>query len=133
MASDKENEQPETRENTPRPRKARGMRGASARMPTPDSGSTEGHGSKRRRTENYDMASSEPQQDGEDEDDAETPSQPQPEPDDEGYSRYYDPNQDPDERRQLRAGMRDHQRELDGESALEHHGMDTTDAHRQSR
>lgn len=39
----------------------------------------------------------------------------QPEPDEEGDLKFYNPNQDPEKRRQLRATMRDHQRMLDGE------------------
>ena len=122
LNSDKENEQPETRENTPRRGKARGLRGTSARMPTPDSGSTAGNGSKRRRTDNYSMGQSQIYEDDEgedgenDDDDAvETPSQMPPEEGEEGYLRYYDPNQDPEKRRRLRATMRDHQRMVDGE------------------
>lgn len=119
MQSDKENEVPDTYKNTPRRGKAKGLRSASARMPTPDSGSTEGHGSKRRRTGNYDMSRSQ-RYDGEheadEEDGIDTPSQShlQPEPDEEGDLRFYNPNQDPEKRRRLRATMRDHQRMLDG-------------------
>jgi hypothetical protein len=124
MNSDKENEQPETRENTPKRGKARGLRGTSARMPTPDSGSATGNGSKRRRTENYSMDQSqfyEDEQDGNSAnnhgDEVETPSQVQPEvEDEEGYLKFYDPNQDPEKRRRLRATMRDHQRMVDGRS-----------------
>ncbi|KAL6150714.1 hypothetical protein ACJQWK_00442 [Exserohilum turcicum] len=118
MQSDKENEVPDTYKNTPRRGKAKGLRSASARMPTPDSGSTEGHGSKRRRTGNYDMSRSQ-RYDGEheadEEDGIDTPSQShlQPEPDEEGDLRFYNPNQDPEKRRRLRATMRDHQRMLD--------------------
>jgi hypothetical protein len=122
MNSDKENEQPGTRENTPRRGKARGLRGTSARMPTPDSGSTAGNGSKRRRTDNYSTGQSqvyedEQGEDGEtgDDDEVETPSQVQPEMEEEGYLKFYNPNQPPDERRKLRATMRDHQRMVDGE------------------
>jgi hypothetical protein len=122
MNSDKENELPETRENTPRRGKARGLRGTSARMPTPDSGSAAGNGSKRRRTDNYSMGQSQVYEDeqGEDaengdDDEVETPSQVQPEMDEEGYLKFYNPNQDPEDRRKLRATMRDHQRMVDGE------------------
>ena len=126
MSSDKENEHPESRENTPKLSKTRGMQGAAARMPTPDSGSMPGsRGNKRRRTGDYNM--SEPdifQDDSEEQDETiehgdedesdEDQSQPQPEPEDEGDLRFYNPNQDPDQRRRLRATMRDHQRNVDG-------------------
>ncbi|CAN9163219.1 unnamed protein product [Alternaria alternata] len=123
MNSDKENEQPETRDNTPRRGKASGLRSASVRMPTPDSGSTSGNGGKRRRTDNYNMADSqshehahgnqdEVQEDEDDDEQAETPSQ-LPEPDEEGDLKFYNPNQDPEARRRLRANMREHQRMLD--------------------
>lgn len=128
MNSDKENEQPETRDNTPRRGKASGLRSASVRMPTPDSGSTSGNGGKRRRTDNYNMADSqshehahgnqdEEQDDDDDDEQAETPSQ-LPEPDEEGDLKFYNPNQDPEARRRLRANMREHQRMLDGESSI---------------
>ncbi|KAJ4363449.1 hypothetical protein N0V83_009742 [Neocucurbitaria cava] len=125
ITSDKENEEPETRQNTPQPSKAKGLRGAAARMPTPDSGSATGsNGNKRRRTGTYTM--SEPQifedepedeegegEDEDDQDDAEEPSQNQAEPEEDGDLRFYNPNQDPDQRRRLRASMRDHQRTVD--------------------
>jgi hypothetical protein len=121
MNSDKENEQPETRANTPRLGKARGLRGTSARMPTPDSGSAAGAGSKRRRTDSYSMERSQVYEDGQedggandDEDAVETPSQITPESDEEGDLKFYNPNQDPEKRRKLRATMRDHQRMVDG-------------------
>lgn len=125
MNSDKENESPATRDNTPRRGKSRGLRVASARMPTPDSGSTEGNGSKRRRTGNYTMSRSQIYDDGQDtdqddeEDGIDTPSQShlQPEQEEEGHLRFYNPNQDPEKRRRLRATMRDHQRMLDGGSS----------------
>jgi hypothetical protein len=132
MTSDKENEQPGTRENTPRRGKARGLRGTSARMPTPDSGSAAGNGNKRRRTDNYTPAKSrvyeyddddeeeeeeeEEEEDGDDgaNDEVQTPSQLPPESDEEGDLKFYNPNQDPEKRRKLRATMRDHQRMVDG-------------------
>ncbi|KAG9189477.1 hypothetical protein G6011_06345 [Alternaria panax] len=147
MNSDKENEQPETRGNTPRRGKAGGLRSASARMPTPDSGSTSGNGGKRRRTDNYTMARSQIREDAHDADEdaeqedddeqaktpsqppsqppsqspsqppsqspSQPPSQPLPEPEEEGDLRFYNPNQDPEERRRLRANMREHQRMLE--------------------
>jgi hypothetical protein len=125
MNSDKENEQPGTREHTPRLGKARGLRGTSARMPTPESGSAAGTGSKRRRVDNYSMGQSQVHEDeqaddgaDDDEDAVETPSQSQvtPESDEEGDLKFYNPNQDPEKRRKLRATMRDHQRMVDGMS-----------------
>lgn len=115
---------PASREATPRMSKGRPLRGASARMPTPDSGSITGaSGAKRRRTGDYRMREPEVYQDepydhdsgweareedGEEED-AEA-SQAQPGPEEEGHLRFYNPNQDPEQRRRLRATMRDHQR-----------------------
>ncbi|KAF1830136.1 Nse4-domain-containing protein [Decorospora gaudefroyi] len=123
ISSDKENEQPESRENTPRSGKPRGLRGASVRMLTPDSGSTTSRGSrgsKRRRTDEYSMAASS-RYDGEQDDDAhqvQTPSEVRPDEardpeEEEGDLKYYNPNQDPEQRRRLRATMRDHQRMVD--------------------
>jgi hypothetical protein len=57
------------------------------------------------------------QEDGganDDEDAVETPSQITPESDEEGDLKFYNPNQDPEKRRKLRATMRDHQRMVDG-------------------
>ncbi|KAH7063881.1 Nse4 C-terminal-domain-containing protein [Paraphoma chrysanthemicola] len=118
MNSDKENEPPETRENTPRPTKGRGLRGASARIPTPDTGSTTGtNGSKRRRTGEYSMRGGdiyEDGPDGEDDDDPEDDGTPAPvEEDEQGDLRFYNPNQDPEQRRRLRATLRDHHRVVD--------------------
>ena len=129
MNSDKENESPVARETTPRRAKGRALRAASTRMPTPDSGSTDGNGSKRRRTDDYSMADSriyDDQADQEDEEEGvDTPSQSrlqadqvededEGEDEEEGDLRFYNPNQDPEKRRRLRATMRDHQRMLDG-------------------
>jgi hypothetical protein len=120
MASDKENEQPRTRDNTPQPTKGRGLRAASARMPTPDSSSTAGsHASKRRRIGGYNLGGSEIFQDEAEEDgdeEAEDDVTPvEPEEDEEGDLKFYNPNQNPDQRRRLRASMRDHAREVEGE------------------
>jgi hypothetical protein len=136
-SSDKENDEPRTRENTPRPAKGRGLRGASARMPTPDSGSAAaGNSNKRRRTGDYSLGTTEIFEDEPEDEDAEeedddteeldedaTPGQA--EEDDHGFSKAYNPNQDPDERRRLRANIRDNQRMVDGESSLlcELHGQ----------
>ena len=43
-----------------------------------------------------------------------TPSQTQPDHGDEEHLQFYNPNQDPEQRRRLRANMRDHYRLLDG-------------------
>lgn len=128
MTSDKENEQPDSRHNTPLPTKARYLSSASARMPTPDSGSTAGsRGNKRRRTGDYSINESSIYQDEPDVDqDYAMPSQnhrstmasseaPR---DEDGNLEYYNPNQDPDQRRRLRASMRDHQRAVEGECRL---------------
>jgi hypothetical protein len=100
-------------------------------MPTPDSGSTASHGSKRRRTGDYDMAPSDVHQEEEEEeeeDEVESPSQP--EPDEDGDLRFYNPNQDPEKRRKVRASMRDHQRMIDGAFATSTGEMNSTDSNR---
>jgi hypothetical protein len=45
--------------------------------------------------------------------------------DENNYSKAYNPNQDPDERRRLRANIRDHQRMVEGGShpPFEYHGQ----------
>lgn len=132
--SDKENERL-TRENTPQSikRKATQGRGPAPRMPTPDSGSAAGGNSnKRRRTGDYDRFTPvifedesadgiENENDEDDDDDEENverqevPEQGQAEAEDEEPNlRFYNPNQDPNQRRRLRASMRDHQRMVDG-------------------
>jgi hypothetical protein len=122
--SDKENDGPQSRENTPRPAK-RGLRGASARMPTPDTGSgstASGNGNKRRRTgENtgsgvnvYEDEVEEEQEDADEEEENATPQEA--EEDEEGDLKFYNPNQDPEKRRRLRATLRDHQRMVDGKT-----------------
>ena len=108
------------RDNTPRPTKGRGLRGVSARMPTPDSGSTAGStANKRRRTGTYNLGDSEIFQDEvdveEDEDEEEDEAIAEEADDDEAEDlKYYNPNQNPDQRRRLRASMRDHAREVEG-------------------
>lgn len=129
VSSDKENEQPETRDNTPQPAKRRGLRGASARMPTPTSGSTTGrNGSKRRRTGGYDMLGSgsgsgiyvDGQGDAPEDDDEGVDKEATPVPEDEeGDLKYYNPNQDPEKRRMLRAHIRDHTRMVDGKTTTQ--------------
>lgn len=119
MNSDKENDEPQSRENTPRPAK-RGPRGTSARMPTPDTGSTgSSNGNKRRRTARHSSTGVNVFQDGlEDDDDEDVPEDDAPpavpEEDEEGDLRFYNPNQDPEKRRRLRATLRDHQRMVEG-------------------
>ncbi|KAL6705444.1 hypothetical protein ACN47E_006709 [Coniothyrium glycines] len=142
--SDKEND-PLTRQNTPQPAKRKGLqgRGSTARMPTPDSASTTGGNSnKRRRTGDYNRPGahiyedepehghdSGPEEDDDDEDeneDEEGPAQQQAVPDDEEPNlRFYNPNQDPDQRRRLRASMRDHQRMVDDnrDEIVKHNSM----------
>lgn len=131
ITSDKENERPETRQNTPQPTKTRGLRGASARMPTPDSGPTPGgHSNKRRRTGKYNMTEpgileDEPVEDEDEDGDGGQHDHEgervhaQAESEDEGHLRFYNPNQDPNQRRRLRARMREHQRTVDGEFGRE--------------
>jgi hypothetical protein len=67
------------------------------------------NGNKRRRTDEYSVI----QDDSEDSEDDEP--HPQPEIDEEqGDQKFYNPNQDPEKRRRLRATMRDHQRMVQG-------------------
>jgi len=116
-SSDKENASPGSHANTPRLPKDRGLRGASARIPTPDSGSTPGaSGNKRRRTDSYAMLGSDIYQDGPDDGD----EAPEVQQEDEANPnlRFYNPNQNPEQRRQLRARMRDHQRMVEGEFGI---------------
>lgn len=53
-----------------------------------------------------------------DAEDVETPSQAPFRSEEDGDLRFYNPNQDPDQRRRLRASMRDHQRKVDGKSLI---------------
>ncbi|KAF2107133.1 Nse4 C-terminal-domain-containing protein [Lophiotrema nucula] len=144
MSSDKENREPETRENTPKPvAKRRPMASSSiSRLPTPNSGgsSESRHANKRRRTgdrqatrahsifEDEDAGLT-PQDDDEedvDEEEEETADLHTPESDEEtpnveeegdeeedDFTKYYDPHQNPDVRRQVRANIRNNQRELE--------------------
>jgi hypothetical protein len=139
MNSDKENDEPASRENTPRPAK-RGLRGASARMPTPDTGSTtSGNGNKRRRTGQYQGGGVDVYHDGaeEEQDDGEEPEEDAtpaaPEEDEEGDLRFYNPNQDPEKRRRLRATLRDHQRKVDGMSFLQMDVVESANNHIENR
>ncbi|KAF9737771.1 hypothetical protein PMIN06_007263 [Paraphaeosphaeria minitans] len=153
QSSDKENDIPESRQNTPPPASKRGlMTGARAqRLPTPDSASTS-NPNKRQRTTRYDPINSELRgstaagigkyeagqstrdkeedasaeedddseqalptpTDAEIEDDTEEPGLPTPEDDDDDPDmRYYNPQQDPRKRRQIRSNYRNLQRELE--------------------
>ncbi|OAF99449.1 Nse4-domain-containing protein [Paraphaeosphaeria sporulosa] len=153
QSSDKENDIPESRQNTPSPASKRGsMAGTRAqRLPTPDSASTS-NPNKRLRTSKYDSANSElrgsaaagigiyedgqeNEEDAEEEDDfeqalptptdaeledadgqdeTEDPELPAPEDDDDDPDmRYYNPQQDPRKRRQIRSNYRNLQRELE--------------------
>jgi hypothetical protein len=128
MNSDKENDQPHTRQSTPRPAK-RGLRGASVRMPTPDSGSTgTGTGSKRRRTGEYSVGGGAIYEDGSEDEQDEHEGRDEAglapaEDDEQGELRYYNPNQDPEKRRRLRATLRDHSRMVEGSSQLRRVGL----------
>ncbi|KAF2686417.1 Nse4-domain-containing protein [Lentithecium fluviatile CBS 122367] len=125
--SDKENDVPESRDATPRP-KGKGLAIPTKRMQrlvTPDSGNA----NKRRRTGDYSLEPEEPEEpeesdgaedgmplyDGEentglampdDNDDEEE------EEEEEGALRYYDPDQSPEERRQISANIRSQHREV---------------------
>ena len=131
QSSDKENMGEESRDNTPSPTsKRKGLSNASGRIPTPDTGSTSGGTSnKRRRTSAYNANSDaeiyedegEAEEDGEEEEDAEVQSsqrQPttQPEEDEDSQNKLYNPNQDPEKRRRVRYQLRDHHRQLEGQS-----------------
>jgi hypothetical protein len=69
------------------------------------------NGTKRRRTDAYSTAEENTEDDDEDN---EPPTQPELEDEDEGEQKFYNPNQDPEKRRRLRATMRDHQRMVEG-------------------
>lgn len=130
QSSDKENMGEESRDNTPSPTsKRKGLSNASGRIPTPDTGSTSGGtSSKRRRTGAYSANGDagiyedegEAEEDGEEEEDAEVQSsqrQPttQPEEDEDSQNKLYNPNQDPEKRRRVRYQLRDHHRQLEGQ------------------
>jgi len=134
QSSDKENIDDQSREGTPQPAKRRGLSNASGRIPTPDTGSTSsGAGNKRRRTNNYGLNGTSGVYEDEDEDENEAeeyeddeedvggPSQrrgatTQPEEDEDSQSKLYNPNQNPEKRRQVRYQLRDHHRQLEGKS-----------------
>lgn len=122
--SDKENNEPSSRGVTPRPMgKAPAMSNKRLQRPaTPDSGSS----NKRRRTGDYtstieaDSVSVFEDEDldlkknSEDEGDDVEQSQAPPTPDDDDDARFYDPDQNPEERRMVSALLRDHHREVLG-------------------
>ncbi|KAJ8116485.1 hypothetical protein OPT61_g2096 [Boeremia exigua] len=122
QSSDKENMDEETRENTPNPAKRKGLSNASGRIPTPDSGSTSSRaGHKRRRTENHSLNARDVDDEEDVEDDDEVEEEPrqsrvatsQPEEEEDSQSKFYNPNQDPEKRRQVRYQLRDHHRQLE--------------------
>ncbi|KAF1995473.1 Nse4-domain-containing protein [Amniculicola lignicola CBS 123094] len=124
ITSDKENHEPDSERDTPRPTKPkRPMASSSARLPTPNSGSSS-RGSKRRRTDDYSVDASlgiyhdgddddaqEEEVDDEDEEPPSTGVEETAESEDE-HTKYYDPNQNPDVRRQIRAEIRNNTREM---------------------
>jgi hypothetical protein len=136
-SSDKENDEPESRDNTPRlPTKTLGGRRqmAAPRLPTPSSGSSaSGHENKRRRTGDYSPAGSsaqiyldedaevdEPEDDDddvedEDEDvvDDDAPADDANDDEDE-TTKFYDPQQDPEKRRMVRLHICNTHRNLEG-------------------
>ncbi|KAJ4338364.1 hypothetical protein N0V95_008062 [Ascochyta clinopodiicola] len=121
QSSDKENMASSSREITPQPAKRRGLSSASGRIPTPDTGSTIGSANnKRRRTGDYSMNdASEVYEDGEGdaEEDADQEARAVQEathPEEEDVqSQLYNPNQDPEKRRQVRYQLRDNHRQLE--------------------
>ena len=116
QSSDKENMESQSRENTPQPAKRKGLSNASGRIPTPDTGSTTGGaGNKRRRTGNYNMnGASETHEDEEEDQEQQREATSQPEEEEDSQSKLYNPNQDPEKRRQVRYQLRDHHRQLEG-------------------
>jgi hypothetical protein len=139
-ASDKENTEPKSRDNTPRPptkalRSQRQM--AAPRLPTPSSGSSaSGQGNKRRRTGDYNGAASSAQiyvdgdqvdaldndidediQEGVEEDDAvdeDAGSGGANDDDDDEATRFYDPQQKVEDKRNIRVSIRNNQRKVNG-------------------
>lgn len=121
FGSDKENDVPRSRDNTPKPvSKGKRPMAPPVHPPTPPSDSTSSrHGNKRRRTDEHSIPDSvwvyededEEVQLGDDVDEEDVAVQAD---DEDATTKYYDPQQDPDIRRQLRANMRNHQREIEG-------------------
>lgn len=131
QSSDKENMNSDSRDNTPPPAKRKGLSNASGRIPTPDTGSTAGSASnKRRRTGAYSTngepavyEDEEEEDEDEDEDEDEELAEAQgrrrqtitqPEEEEDIQTTLYNPNQDPEKRRQVRYQLRDHHRQLEG-------------------
>ncbi|KAF2187365.1 Nse4-domain-containing protein [Zopfia rhizophila CBS 207.26] len=107
--SDKENQQPESRDSTPKPVNKGKRPIANPRLPTPNSGSSSsGNGNKRRRTGNYSISDSTPVYQDQDED-----AQGNHDVEDDDGTKYYDPNQDPEVRRVLRANIRKNHRKIE--------------------
>lgn len=130
QSSNKENMDSESRESTPQPTKRKGLGSASGRIPTPDTGSTTGSASnKRRRTGNYSLNSGSEIHEDEDEDeeaedeDEEEQQRPQRRrtattqagEEEDSQSKFYNPNQDPNERREVRYQLRENIRQLEGQ------------------
>ena len=122
----------ESREGTPQPAKRKGLGSASGRIPTPDTGSTTDTGNKRRRTGDYDMNGASEIHEDEDEEEEEEEEEEegdeaaeqqarrrqattQPEEEEDSQSKLYNPNQDPEKRREVRYQLRDNHRQLEGE------------------
>ncbi|KAF1927324.1 Nse4-domain-containing protein [Didymella exigua CBS 183.55] len=119
QSSDKENLGSESRESTPQPAKRKGLGSASGRIPTPDTGSTVGSGgNKRQRTGTYDLnGGSEIYADEEEEPERAqrrrtATTQPEEEEED-SQSKLYNPNQDPNKRREVRYQLRENHRQLE--------------------
>ncbi|KAF2993520.1 nuclear protein [Curvularia kusanoi] len=120
QSSDKENMDSESRDNTPPPAKRKGLSNASGRIPTPDTGSTTGSASKKRRRASAYDANGESgiyeDEDQEDEDAANgrrRQATATPEEDEDSQNKLYNPNQDPEKRRRVRYQLRDHHRQLE--------------------
>ncbi|KAF2629427.1 Nse4-domain-containing protein [Macroventuria anomochaeta] len=124
QSSDKENMDAESCESTPQPAKRKGLSNASGRIPTPDTGSTTGGaGNKRRRTGDYSMNGAPEiyEDEGEEAEEDEQLGQPQQwreattqsGEEEDGQSKLYNPNQDPEKRREVRYQLREHHRQLE--------------------
>lgn len=100
--SDKENE-PDPRNETPRPVSKGKQPMAPPRLPTPSSGSSN-NSNKRRRLGEYNIPDS-----------SRNHVQGSEEPE---MAQYYDPNQDVDERREVRAKIRNNHRDMEGKDCF---------------
>jgi hypothetical protein len=86
-----------------------------------DTPSAHQNGNKRRRTDEYSVTQDDGEDSNDDDDDdddhVEQDDEPPAQPDldeEQGDQKFYNPNQDPEKRRRLRATMRDHQRMVQG-------------------